>query len=79
MHGRMTHALRCASGRGGLSGGVRGDTKLMHVRCVAAAGVATGDRVLLPEYGGQTVKLNDTECVAAAFTASALRARRVAN
>jgi hypothetical protein len=24
--------------------------------------VATGDRVLLPEYGGQNVKLNDTEC-----------------
>ncbi len=30
--------------------------------CVRCTGVATGDRVLLPEYGGQNVKLNDTEC-----------------
>jgi co-chaperonin GroES (HSP10) len=28
-----------------------------------ALGVAKGDRVLLPEYGGQPVKLNDVECV----------------
>ena len=30
----------------------------------AAAGVKPGDRVLLPDYGGQSVKLQDTECVA---------------
>jgi len=42
---------------------------LRHRRA-SRAGVAKGDRVLLPEYGGQTVKLNDTECVAAAAAAS---------
>ena len=37
-------------------------------RCaLSAPGVATGDRVLLPEYGGQAVKLNDTECGAATW------------
>jgi hypothetical protein len=33
--------------------------------CILRAGVAKGDRVLLPEYGGQPVKLNDTECARA--------------
>ena len=28
-----------------------------------APGVKAGDRVLLPDYGGQAVKLQDTECV----------------
>ena len=40
------------------------------------SGVAKGDRVLLPEYGGQTVKLNDTECVAAAAAAALRRSER---
>jgi len=31
--------------------------------CPPPAGVKAGDRVLLPDYGGQAVKLNETECV----------------
>ena len=42
-------------------GALAKDGKLM------AMNVSVGDRVLLPEYGGHSVKIGDEECVAAAW------------